>query len=225
MITKVLSKNNIQYAPCPIRVEALNEKRIERLYSKNSLCYAYSAKGKIFTWGFMPKGLSLECYDMTVDLPEKNKKLAGFSFRDITLSEDSATAISRSVLLTFTIPDIEDQQEDDESSQLQYSRSMTKKNQLGDDQETVISIHAIPVYDGSLVKSENDLAEYLQDNGDLTVELVNDFELPWIQRKASNYPKYKNTRKKKPADGEEDSAEEIDENEEEDQAEDEEEEE
>ena len=86
MITKVLSKNNIQYSPYPVKVEALNEKRIERLYSKNSLCYAYSAKGKIFTWGFMPKGLSLECHDLTVDLPEKSKKLAGFAFRDITLS-------------------------------------------------------------------------------------------------------------------------------------------
>ena len=115
MITKVLSKNNIQYSPYPVKVEALNEKRIERLYSNNSLCYAYSAKGKIFTWGFMPKGLSLECHDLTVDLPEKNKKLAGFAFRDITLSQDSATAISRSVLLTFTIPEMEDQQDSEET--------------------------------------------------------------------------------------------------------------
>ena len=119
-------------------------------------------------------------------------------------------------MLTFTIPEMEDQQDSEETPR-KYTRNATKKPK--EEVDTVLSIHAIPVYDGSLVKSENDLAEYLQDNGDLIVELVNDFELPWITRKASLYPKYKSIRRKKRSEEGEDfeDEDENDDNEEEEQ--------
>ena len=53
---------------------------------------------------------------------------------------------------------MEDQQDSEETPR-NYTRNATKKPK--DEVDTVLSIHAIPVYDGSLVKSENDLAEYL----------------------------------------------------------------
>ena len=62
------------------------------------------------------------------------------------------------MLLTFTIPEMEDQQDSEETPR-NYARNATKKPK--EELDTVLSIHAIPVYDGSLVKSENDLAEYL----------------------------------------------------------------
>ena len=160
MINQLLLQNGIQFSPCPIKIEDLSEKRIERLYTKNNMCYAYSAKGKIYNWGNMPKGLSLKPYDKTVDTPEKNNELAGYAFRDISLSLDSATAISRSVLLTFTIPEMEE--EDDEDSPA-YGRRKTvgDSKKAKEDTDTVVTVHAIPVYDGSLVKSEVELAEYL----------------------------------------------------------------
>ena len=203
MINKLLVRNGIQFSPCPIKVDTLSEKRIERLYTKNNMSYAYSAKGKIYNWGHMPKGLSLKPYDVTVDIPEKNVELAGYAFRDISLSLDSATAISRSVLLTFNIPEMDEEEEETPA----YARTFSREAKKGrEETDTVVTVHAIPVYDGSLVKSEEELAEALQENGDLVVELVNDFELPWVQRKVVHYPKYRNLRKRRRAldDGEED---------------------
>ena len=208
MINKLLVQNGVQFSPCPITIDTLSGKRIERLYTKNSMCYAYSAKGKIYNWGHMPRGLSLKPYDVTVDIPEKNAELAGYAFRDISISLDSATAIARSVQLTFTIPEMEDDDED-ASYKGGYGGGGRKP---AEDTDTVVTVHAIPVYDGSLVRSEVDLAEYLQENGDLVVELVNDFELPWVQKKLVRYPRYKNLRRRRRTneDGEEDDDEDPD---------------
>ena len=208
MINKLLLQNGVQCSPCPIKIDTLDEKRIERLYTKNNMCYAYSAKGKIYNWGNMPRGLGLKPCDVTVDIPEKNAELAGYAFRDISISLDSATAIARSVLLTFNIPEMED--EEDDASHAGGRGGGGRK--AGDVPDTVVAVHAIPVYDGSLVRSEIELAEYLQENGDLAVELVNDFELPWVQQKVVRYPRYRNRRKRRRTneDGEEEDEEDLD---------------
>ena len=76
------------------------------------------------------------------------------------------------------------------------------------DQVTFVSVHAIPVYDGHLIASETDIQDILLDQGEMNVELVNDFEIPWVLRKTVSYPKYRRTRRRKRAaegeDGEDD---------------------
>lgn len=65
------------------------------------------------------------------------------------------------------------------------------------DKLTCVSVHAIPVYDGSLIATESDIIENLIEVGEMNVELINDFEIPWVSKKALAYPKYRRTRRKK----------------------------
>jgi len=44
------------------------------------------------------------------------------------------------------------------------------------------------VYDGSLIASENDLADLLSEIKDMTVGLINDFDIPWIVQKRAKFP-------------------------------------
>lgn len=73
------------------------------------------------------------------------------------------------------------------------------------DQVTCVSVHAIPVFDGHLIQSESDIHDNLIDAGEMNVELINDFEIPWVLKKTINYPKYRRIRRKKKvaAEGEE----------------------
>ena len=43
----------------------------------------------------------------------------------------------------------------------------------------------------------------MQESENMTVELINDFDLPWIQRKTTFYPKYRRMRKRRIIDGQE----------------------
>ena len=67
-----------------------------------------------------------------------------------------------------------------------------------------IIVHAIPVFDGYLIKNEDDLQEVLAADEELNVELLNDFDIPYVVKKTYSYPAYKRTRKKarKTEDGE-----------------------
>ena len=68
-------------------------------------------------------------------------------------------------------------------------------------------VHAIPVYDGYLIKNEDDLLEVIASEEVLNVELLNDFDIPYVIRKTYTYPRYKRTRKfqkKTEGEGEED---------------------
>jgi len=71
-----------------------------------------------------------------------------------------------------------------------------------------VKVHAIPVIDGSLITSEYDVLERLnqddpankqmsqvaRDKGKLEASLLNDFELPnMILKKAEKYPRYART--------------------------------
>ena len=56
----------------------------------------------------MPKGLNFKPRDEIIDVPKKNSILQGYSFNDIALSQDSATAIARSIILNFEIQDPDD---------------------------------------------------------------------------------------------------------------------
>ena len=71
-----------------------------------------------------------------------------------------------------------------------------------------VKVHAIPVIDGQLVKSEYDVLQALQSSGEgqkkevggrpilkgLEAGLINDFEVPWMQTKTTlKYPGYKRT--------------------------------
>ena len=54
-----------------------------------------------------------------------------------------------------------------------------------------ITVYAIPVYDGSLIASEHDLLDAISELGEMSVDLINDFEVAWAERKTVNYPKYR----------------------------------
>ena len=69
-------------------------------------------------------------------------------------------------------------------------------------------MHAIPIFDGHLISSESDIHDNLIDVGEMSVELINDFEIPWVLKKTVNYPKYRRNRRKKKVTGEGEEAEE-----------------
>lgn len=58
-------------------------------------------------------------------------------------------------------------------------------------------MHAIPIYDGMLISSEGDIIENLIEYGEMNVDLLNDFEIPWICKKNNPYPKYRKIKRKK----------------------------
>ena len=77
-----------------------------------------------------------------------------------------------------------------------------------------IMAHAIPIYDGHMIKSDEDLQEIVAGEGDLLVELINDFDIPFVHKKGYSYPRYKRTRRRKRAvgsDGEQEEEEDDDE--------------
>jgi len=75
-----------------------------------------------------------------------------------------------------------------------------------------VSVSAVPVYDGALIAGENDLADLLYEIKDMTVGLLNDFDIPWVAQKKEKFPVLRKIRNKR---GDDDEDEEEDEEEEE----------
>jgi hypothetical protein len=86
----------------------LKKKNIEKIIVKRNCTFAFSTKDKIFSWGQMPKGLNFKPRNEIIDIPTKNNILQGFNFNSIALSQDSVTAIARSVMLNFEIAENDD---------------------------------------------------------------------------------------------------------------------
>ena len=75
----------------------------------------------------------------------------------------------------------------------------------------VVSVSAIPVYDGSLITGENDLADLLYEIKDMTVGLINDFDIPWISQKKEKFPFLKKIKVKNSEDEDDDEEDEEEE--------------
>ena len=195
LINDLLQKNGIQFAPAPQPVAALAGKVVDRVIAKRNCTYAFTDKDRIYCWGHMPKGLNFRPHDEVIDVPVRNEILEGMNFRDIALSQDSATAIARSILLNFEIPDPEDSE--DERPRMTLSSPINKKDAV-----TCVSVHAIPIFDGQHISSEADLSDNLIDFGEMNVELISDFDIPWVVRKTGAYPKYRRIRRRRRAVGE-----------------------
>lgn len=139
-------------------VEGLENVDIERVSSTSNMNIAIAADtGAIYTWGDFPKGLALKPCSYQCPLPERSQELEGQGFRDIAFTKDSAVGIARSIklLVKFKMPD----------------------SILGKTEEQIIDVHAIPVYDGTLIRCEADLAAILYKLKDLKVGLLNDFDV------------------------------------------------
>jgi len=54
-----------------------------------------------------------------------------------------------------------------------------------------VKVNAIPVYDGHLIKSDGDLADLISEVQEMSVDLLNDYDVPWIEQKGVSYPKYR----------------------------------
>ena len=88
---------------------------------------------------------------------------------------------------------------DDEGSESESGAKKSFKNTVitKNENHTFISVYAIPVFDGHLISSENDIQENLIEFGEMNVDLINDFDIPWVLKKSAQYPKYRRTRRKK----------------------------
>ena len=51
------------------------------------------------------------------------------------------------------------------------------------------------MYDGQLITCEKDLHDAITEFPEMTVELINDFDVPWIEFRGKSYPKYRKTLK------------------------------
>ena len=103
LMNNLEQKNGIQYAPTPQLIKAFKGKVIEKVIAKRNCAFAISDSEKVYCWGHLPKGLNFNPYEEIIDEPKRNDAMQGMNFRDITLSQDSAVAIARSVLLNFEI--------------------------------------------------------------------------------------------------------------------------
>lgn len=74
---------------------------IDRLITKRNCNFAITDKDKVYTWGQMLKGVNFKSYNQVINVPEKNETLEGYSFNEFAISQDSAVAIARSVMLNF----------------------------------------------------------------------------------------------------------------------------
>lgn len=163
---------------------------VDRLITKRNCNFAITDKDKVYTWGQLAKGVNFKTFNQIVDIPEKNETLQGYSFNEFALSQDSAVGIARSVMLNIQIPDPE---ESESEMRPRYSASTVTNKKDG---VTFVSVHAIPVFDGHFIQSQNDIHEALIEQGEMQLDLINDFEIPWVKRKPTNYPKYRRVRRK-----------------------------
>jgi hypothetical protein len=117
----------------------------------------------------------------------------------VALTDDTAIGISRSVLLTFSFPDSNTKPIASPTSGID-SGSVTSQRELMS--MIKVEVHAIPVLDGDLIKDEEDLAqifestdEFQSSSGVNGVEcgLLNEFDIPWVERSGIKYPIYKKT--------------------------------
>jgi len=92
-------------------------------------------------------------------------------------------------VLNFDIPEGED-------SDLESARH-TKSGKMAKASSTRVAVHAIPIFDGKLISQESDIIENIIEFGEMNVELLNDFEIPWVCRKNTPYPKYRRVKRKK----------------------------
>ena len=120
--------------------------------------FAYSDKERIYVWGHFPKGLNFNAHDEIINVPQRNATLEGMNLQGITLSQDSAVAIARSIQLNFEIQDPEDSDDDSKPTRILSASTATKK-----DHATCVCVHAAPIYDGHLISSEDDLMTHLQE--------------------------------------------------------------
>ena len=168
---------------------------------------AYNSEGDVYTWGRFPKGLALEPQSVEIETPKLHQQLTQYNFMDIQFTKDSAVAIGRSVQLSFNFLDNTVDNSIPETPGL-------LNEEINNKEYFEVKVHAIPVVDGSMVKSEFDVLQALtvyNDNNTsmgtkkespaaknnmkgLECSLINDFEVPWQTiRTAVRYPSYAKT--------------------------------
>ena len=125
------------------------------------------------------------------------------NFSDITLSGSSAVGIGNSVQLTFTFPEVVQHSSVDmvpeqaiDSDQLKPGLDPTSKPETTEGPQ--VTLYAIPCIDGRLVKNEGVLFsifhnKFAQNQEGFTVQVLNDFDIPWVEWKSSKYPMYMRT--------------------------------
>ena len=84
------------------------------------------------------------------------------NFLDIALTDDSAVAISSSVVLNFTFPEkiLKSDKNGYATGSLDDSFTADSENNK-DTKSVVIQVHAVPCIDGQLVDQESTLSDFL----------------------------------------------------------------
>ena len=82
-------------------------------------------------------------------------------------------------MLNFEINDADESEEEAGGRPARVIANVAAKKEA----VSCVAVHAIPVYDGVQISSETDIMDSLIDIGEMNVELINDFEIPWVLRK------------------------------------------
>lgn len=177
----LLQKMGQHFSSLPLPVTTLDDEPIERVHTKGDCCMAVGVSGRCFVWGDLRKGLSLLSSLDHAETPVRCRPLEAMNFSEICLSSGTAVGIGSSVLLTVTFPE---QEADDDEPMADIKK---KKQQL--------HLFAVPCIDGELVENEGTLARLLQGgagrgNDGFTVGLLNEYQLPWVERAPAKYPTF-----------------------------------
>lgn len=133
-------------------------------------------------------------------VPKVFREVAPYNFSRIFIQNDFALGVGHAIKLTFSLPNEEGQYGKDKEGTVQFE------------------VLAIPTYDGSMIASVDDLNEHISKIRDAEVQVMNDFDVPWVQQTKQKFPKVPKRRvRKQRADDESEDDEEEEEDDEDDE--------
>lgn len=232
-VSPLLAKSGQQYSARPLLVNINpdeDKQEIDKVLVRGDHSIAVTVAGDMYMWGDLTRGVSMEVGVDQSDLPRKCENFKCYNFTDMGMTEDTCVGIGRSIMLNFVFPEynakkptpnpgadelnpvtplnLEEtktgQQPEEEETKQSPDKPQTEKTDNESVSNIQISVHAIPVFDGELIASEEDLAGFFAGDDDksasshyfgATCGLLNEFDVPWVERQGLKYPIYRRTLK------------------------------
>lgn len=159
-------------------------KRIDVMKARGSLSYALGSTiasdgstvigSQVFFWGKVPAGLNMKLYSQSLGTPEVLDEVSPYNFSKLMIETDFALGLGHAVKLTFQLPGEEKAQRFGEAKDVAPPREL--------------EMLAIPVFEGVVGKSVDEIASYLGNFKGDDVGLINDFDVPYVCLKGPRCP-------------------------------------
>ena len=147
-------------------------------------CQVHSIKNAgqpaLYLWGKIPAGLNMETYSQVNVIPEEFHALKPYNFSSVSIQQDFAIGLSHAVVVIFELPGKEN------------------GNYGPANGGTEFEVLAIPNFDGGVMSTLDDMLVIIDKIKCQDVNIMDDFNVPWIALDQLVVPKVLKKKRKLP---------------------------